>query len=128
MFLSCIQSHMSWHTSEILIDPPSEQCYNCFTKMWRGCGTALEVRKKSSETLIIDSLSCGTLWGQSSCMTAGMNKLGGIIRGQADLETTHNSDLFWAVNNVRPLALSASVSLAMAGHAGLLAASEVIKL
>lgn len=52
-------------------------------------------------------------------MTAGMNNLGSIMHGQADLETTHNSDLFWAVNNVRALALSASLSLAMAGHAGL---------
>lgn len=53
-------------------------------------------------------------------MTAGMCDLGNTIRCQENLA----SDLVWAVNNARAL----SLSLAMAGHASLLAVPELNKL
>lgn len=88
--LAYVQSHTSRCTSEILIDPPSEQCCTRFTKLWRGCGTAMGVGHRSLETLITDSLSPGTARGQPSCMAAGMND---TIHSQASLETAHSSDL-----------------------------------
>jgi len=60
-------------------------------------------------------------------MTAGMNDLGDSICCQANLETSCNSDLVWAANSAKTLALCASLALATAGRASLLAAPEVIR-
>lgn len=55
-------------------------------------------------------------------MTAGMCDLGNTIHCQANLA----SDLVWTLNSVR--GQCAALSLAMAGHASLLAVPEVNKL